>query len=125
MLYPVITQASDARESWGKECSRAGKATFTIERSREAMKAPRAVTAKTRFRRRAVLGAPVTSAVTARGSATGLNPVATVGIAATLGDCILLCNPLTRHREAFADKPCSIAPCLDVVGAPCLDVVGE
>ena len=35
------------RESWGKECSRAGKATFTIERSSEAMKAPRAVTTNT------------------------------------------------------------------------------
>jgi len=41
-----MTQASVARLSWEKECSRAGKATFTMDRSREAMKAPRAVTTK-------------------------------------------------------------------------------
>jgi hypothetical protein len=63
-----MTQASDARESWGKECSRAGKATFTIERSSEAMKAPRAVTTKTRFRRRAML--PMAAEASAAGSGT-------------------------------------------------------
>ena len=50
MLYPVMTQASVARESPGNDRSRAGKATFTMERSSEAMNAPRAVTTKTAWR---------------------------------------------------------------------------
>ena len=47
----MITQARLARESCEKVRSNAGKATFTIERSSEAMKAPSAVTKKiTRLR---------------------------------------------------------------------------
>ena len=42
-----MTQASEAVESPRKVRSSAGKATFTIDRSNEAMKAPSAVTAKT------------------------------------------------------------------------------
>ena len=51
MLYAMITQASDARDPWEKDRSRAGKATFTIERSSEAMNAPRAVTTNIAVRR--------------------------------------------------------------------------
>ena len=41
-----MTQARVARLSWGKERSMAGKATLTMDRSSEAMNAPRAVTTK-------------------------------------------------------------------------------
>jgi len=51
MLYPVMTQVSSALESRGKARSSAGKATFTIDRSSEAMNAPRAVTRNTTPRR--------------------------------------------------------------------------
>jgi len=59
-----MTQASDALVSWGNECSSAGKATFTIERSREAMKAPRAVTTNTSVRRLLVMPASVATGST-------------------------------------------------------------
>jgi hypothetical protein len=47
MAYPVITHARAALVSWGNDRSRAGKATFTIERSSDAIKAPSAVTKNT------------------------------------------------------------------------------
>ena len=47
MAYPVMTQANAARLSSGKDRCSAGNATFTIDRSNDAMNAPRAVTKKT------------------------------------------------------------------------------
>ena len=40
MLYPVITQANVERGLWEKERSRAGNATFTMDKSSDAMNAP-------------------------------------------------------------------------------------
>jgi hypothetical protein len=77
MLYPVMTHARVARESPEKVRSRAGKATFTTDRSREAMNAPRAVTANTRFR-----------AAGATGTDGGWEPVVSCVIQRTLTDCV-------------------------------------
>ena len=63
MLYPVITQASDAGASCENERSSAGKATLTIERSSEAMNAPRAVTTNTALLRLISSCAPAGSAL--------------------------------------------------------------
>src|ERR1019366_3987035 len=77
-----MTQAREACASWGKDRSSAGNATFTIERSSEAMKAPRAVTAKT-TRRRLRAWRPATGPASV-GSIMQLN----------LRDCVASCNPL-------------------------------
>ena len=47
MEYAVMTHASDAWLAPGYDASRSGNATFTIDRSSAAMKAPSAVTANT------------------------------------------------------------------------------
>jgi hypothetical protein len=47
MPYPVIIQDNVEVVSCGNECSSAGNATFTIERSSDAMKVAREVAKKT------------------------------------------------------------------------------
>ena len=89
MLYPVITQARAARESWGKERSRAGKATFTMERSSDAMNAPSAVTTKI-----AELRASTFAAGLRRDGRRAEDPLTQP----TLGDCIPSCNSLAGGR---------------------------
>ena len=103
----MITQAKVARGSWGKERSSAGKATFTIERSSEAMNAPMAVTTKTvaatgldvRGRRPRPEGE--------FGHGTHLKPLRFI---------MQLTNLTAMERKSFADMDCSVAQCLEVVG---------
>ena len=96
------------RGSWGNDFSRAGKATLTMERSSEAMKAPRAVTTNT-----PAAGAPHAPSVLPYARPTEFGHETEATFVRSIMQLSMLDGV---ELKSFAGMDCSVAQCLEIVG---------